>query len=122
MTEKNQQEKNAAERQVGLLVNAFDKAQENGGVWLNKDGKKAPRFYQKGVTISPFNAIILGLHSDQDNYKTNEYTVTRIITRPTSTHCLAKPRNVARAYSQVRKEFLSIGTTGMSTRARKTLM
>ena len=75
MTEKNQQEKNAAERQVGLLVNAFDKAQENGGVWLNKDGKKAPRFYQKGVTISPFNAIILGLHSDQDNYKTNEYTL-----------------------------------------------
>ena len=74
MTEKNQQEKNAAERQVALLVNAFDKAQENGGVWLNKDGKKAPSFYQKGVSISPFNAIILGLHSDQDNYKTNEYT------------------------------------------------
>ena len=42
MTEKNQQEKNAAERQVALLVNAFDKAQENGGVWLNKDGKKSP--------------------------------------------------------------------------------
>lgn len=75
MTEKNQQEKNAAERQVALLVNAFDKAQENGGVWLNKDGKKAPSFYQKGVSISPFNAIILGLHSDQDNYKTNEYTL-----------------------------------------------
>jgi len=75
MTEKNQQEKNAAERQVALLINAFDKAQENGGVWLNKDGKKAPSFYQKGVSISPFNAIILGLHSDQDNYKTNEYTL-----------------------------------------------
>ena len=75
MTEKNQQEKNAAERQVALLVNAFNKAQENGGVWLNKDGKKAPSFYQKGVSISPFNAIILGLHSDQDNYKTNEYTL-----------------------------------------------
>ena len=75
MTEKNQQEKNAAERQVELLVNAFDKAQENGGVWLNKDGKKVPQFYQKGVTVSPFNAIILGLHSDQSNYKTNEYTL-----------------------------------------------
>ena len=75
MTEKNQQEKSAAERQVALLVNAFDKAQENGGVWLNKDGKKAPSFYQKGVSVSPFNAIILGLHSDQDNYKTNEYTL-----------------------------------------------
>ena len=75
MTEKNQQEKSAAERQVALLVNAFDKAQENGGVWLNKDGKKAPSFYEKGVSVSPFNAIILGLHSDQDNYKTNEYTL-----------------------------------------------
>ena len=75
MTEKNQQEKNAAERQVELLTNAFDKAQENGGVWLNKDSKQAPKFYQKGVVISPFNAIILGLHSDQNNYKTNEYTL-----------------------------------------------
>lgn len=75
MTEKNQQEKNAAERQVELLTNAFDKAQENGGVWLNKDGKQAPKFYQKGVVISPFNAIILGLHSDHNNYKTNEYTL-----------------------------------------------
>ena len=51
MTEKNQQEKNAAERQVELLTNAFDKAQENGGVWLNKDSKQAPKFYQKGVVI-----------------------------------------------------------------------
>ena len=42
MTEKNQQEKNAAERQVELLVNAFDKAQENGGVWLNKEWQESP--------------------------------------------------------------------------------
>ena len=75
MTEKNQQEKTAAERQVELLSNAFDRAKENGGVWLNADAKKAPQFYQKGVVISPFNAIILGLHSDQNNYKTNEYTL-----------------------------------------------
>ena len=75
MTEKNQQEKNAAERQVALLSNAFDKAQENGGVWLNRDSKHAPRLYQKSVVISPFNAIILGLHSDQNSYKTNEYTL-----------------------------------------------
>ena len=75
MTEKNQQEKNAAERQAALLANAFDKAQENGGVWLNRDSKQAPRLYQKAVVISPFNAIILGLHSDQNNYKTNAYTL-----------------------------------------------
>jgi antirestriction protein ArdC len=75
MTEKNQQEKNAAQRQVDLLTNAFEMAKENGGVWLNKDSKQAPKFYQKGMAISPFNAIILGLHSDQNNYKTSEYTL-----------------------------------------------
>ena len=75
MTEKNQQEKNAAQRQVDLLTNAFEMAKENGGVWLNKDSKQAPKFYQKGMAISPFNAIILGVHSDQNNYKTSEYTL-----------------------------------------------
>lgn len=75
MTEKNQQEKNAAQRQVDLLTNAFEMAKENSGVWLNKDSKQAPKFYQKGMAISPFNAIILGLHSDQNNYKTSEYTL-----------------------------------------------
>lgn len=75
MTEKNQQEKNAAQRQVDLLTNAFEMAKENGGVWLNKDSKQAPKFYLKGMAISPFNAIILGLHSDQNNYKTSEYTL-----------------------------------------------
>ena len=105
MTEKNQQEKNAAERQVALLVNAFDKAQENGGVWLNKDGKKAPSFYQKGRSMP----------------SSSDFTVTRTTTRPTNTPCSVRPRNVVKAYSQVRKVFLSIGTTGTSTRARKIL-
>ena len=75
MTEKNEQEKMAAERQVELLSSALDKAVENGGVWLNPKGKTAPQFYKKSVTISPFNAIVLGLHSDQNGYKTNEYTL-----------------------------------------------
>jgi len=75
MTEKNQQEKMAAERQVELLSSALDKAAENGGVWLNSKGKTAPQFYKKNVTVSPFNALILGLHSDQNGYKTNEYTL-----------------------------------------------
>jgi hypothetical protein len=51
MTEKNQQEKNAAQRQVDLLTNAFEMAKENGGVWLNKDSKQAPKFYLKGMAI-----------------------------------------------------------------------
>ena len=75
MTEKTPQEKAAMERQTALFEQAFEKAKQNGGVWLNADGKKAPAFYQKGVQISPFNAIVLGLHSDQNNYKTNQYTL-----------------------------------------------
>lgn len=67
MTEKTPQEKAAMERQTSLFEKAFENAKQNGGVWLNNDGKKAPAFYQKGVQISPFNAIVLGLHSDQNN-------------------------------------------------------
>ena len=47
MTEKNQQEKMAAERQVELFTHAFEKAKDNGGVWLDNKGRKAPGLYQK---------------------------------------------------------------------------
>lgn len=75
MTEKNQQEKMAAARQVELFTRAFEKAMDNGGVWLDNKGRKAPGLYQKHLEVSPFNAIILGMHADQHNYKTNQYTL-----------------------------------------------
>lgn len=75
MTEKNQQEKMAAAHQVELFTRAFDKAKDNGGVWLDNKGRKAPGLYQKQLQVSPFNAIILGMHADQHNYKTNQYTL-----------------------------------------------
>lgn len=75
MTEKNQQEKMAAARQVELFTRAFEKAMDNGGVWLDNKGRKAPGLYQKQLRVSPFNAIILGMHADQHNYKTNQYTL-----------------------------------------------
>jgi antirestriction protein ArdC len=75
MEEKNQQEKMAIVRQVELFENAFNKAKENGGMWLNNDGRKAPKLYLKPLQISAFNAIILGMHSDQNGYKTNQYTL-----------------------------------------------
>ena len=34
MQEKNPQEKAAAEKQAELLINAMERAKENGGVWL----------------------------------------------------------------------------------------
>ena len=75
MTEKNQHEQNAADRQVELLINALESAKKNGGVWLNPTGKTKPQFYPKGVTVSPFNSLTLALHSDQNQYKTNQYTL-----------------------------------------------
>ena len=75
MTEKTPQEKAAMDRLTTLFEQAFERASRNGGIWLNQEGKKSPAFYQKGVQISPFNAVILGLHSDQNNYKTNLYTL-----------------------------------------------
>lgn len=75
MTEKNQQEKMAAERQVELFTNAFKKAKENNGIWLTNDGRKAPALYQKHLQVSAFNAIVLGMHAAQNNYKTNQYTL-----------------------------------------------
>lgn len=41
MEEKNQQEKMAIVRQVELFENAFNKAKENGGMWLDNDGRCA---------------------------------------------------------------------------------
>ena len=75
MQEKNPQEKAAAEKQAELLINAMERAKENGGVWLNSSEKTAPRFYPRGVNVSAFNAMTMALHSDQNNYKTNEYTL-----------------------------------------------
>ena len=73
MKQKNQQEMKAAERQVALLVSALDKAKENGGVWLNKDGHPRPKMYPKGVNVSPFNALVMALHTDASNYSTPIY-------------------------------------------------
>ena len=75
MQEKNPQEKAAAEKQAELLINAMERAKQNGGVWLNPSEKTAPRFYPRGVNVSAFNAMTMALHSDQNNYKTNEYTL-----------------------------------------------
>ena len=97
MTEKNQHEKNAAERQVELLINALKSARQNGGVWLNPSSKTAPQFYPKGATVSPFNSLILALHSDQNGYKTNLYTL----------------------FSEAKKAYLSSGITGMSMSTKR---
>lgn len=63
--------KTAAERQVELLSTALGSAPSAKGYWLNTSGKTYPSFYPKGLTVSPFNALIMSLHSDKSGSKTN---------------------------------------------------
>lgn len=71
MKEKSQAEKIAAERQVELLSSALGNAASAKGYWLNASGKTYPRFYPRGLAVSPFNALVMALHSDQTGSKTN---------------------------------------------------
>lgn len=71
MKEKSQAEKIAAERQVELLSSALGNAATAKGYWLNASGKTYPRFYPRGLAVSPFNALVMALHSDQTGSKTN---------------------------------------------------
>ncbi len=75
MKEKSQFEKNAAEKQVELLSEALNNAIGAGGHWLNATGKGYPKFYPKGVAVSPFNALFMALHSDKTGSETNLFTL-----------------------------------------------
>lgn len=75
MNEKSPIEKNAVQKQAGLLIQALTGAGETGRYWLNPSGKTLPRFYPKGVSVSPFNALVMALDSDAKGCKTNLYTL-----------------------------------------------
>lgn len=75
MKEKSQIEKNAEEKQIALLSTALREASNAGGHWLNASGKRFPRFYPQGVSVSPFNALFMALHSDRNGCKTNLFTL-----------------------------------------------
>lgn len=75
MNEKSSIEKNAAQKQAGLLAQALADAGDAGRYWLNPSGKTMPRFYPKGVSVSPFNALVMALDSDAKGCKTNLFTL-----------------------------------------------
>lgn len=75
MKEKSQIEKNAEERQIELLSTALNEASNAGGHWLNAAGKGFPKFYPRGVAVSPFNGLFMALHSDRNGCKTNLFTL-----------------------------------------------
>lgn len=60
--------------QTALLVGALHAASDQDGVWMNRQGKQAPAFMGKDTKISPFNTLVMALHSDANGYKSNLYT------------------------------------------------
>jgi len=75
MAEENINKKTGAERQAEVLVAALERANKNGGSLLNAGQKAMPQFYDKTLRITPVNALIMGMHSDNGEFKTNSYTM-----------------------------------------------
>lgn len=73
MKEKSPQEQAAAEREKELLAGALGGAASSGGYWLNPSGRTAPSFYPKGPEVSPYNALLLGMHADRNGHRTARY-------------------------------------------------
>jgi antirestriction protein ArdC len=67
--------KTGAERQAEVLVAALERANKNGGILLNAWQKAMPQFYDKTLRITPVNALIMAMHSDNGEFKTNSYTM-----------------------------------------------
>ena len=75
MAEENINKKTGAERQVEVLVATLERANKNGGTLLNAGQKAMPQFYDKTLRITPVNALIMAMHSDNGEFKTNSYTM-----------------------------------------------
>ena len=75
MAEENINKKTGAERQAEVLVAALERANKNGGTLLNAGQKAMPQFYDKTLRITPVNALIMAMHSDNGEFKTNSYTM-----------------------------------------------
>ncbi len=60
--------------QTKLLVYATLCAETQNRIWLNGSGKMGAELDSKRMAISPFNALMMSLHSDLMGYKTNVYT------------------------------------------------
>lgn len=75
MAEENINKKTGAERQAEVLFAALERANKNGGTLLNAGQKAMPLFYDKTLRITPVNALIMAMHSDNGEFKTNSYTM-----------------------------------------------
>ena len=71
MKEKSPIEKNAERKQIDLPSEALNGASNANGYWLNASGKGYPKFHPRGVSVSPFNALFMALHSDKNGCGSN---------------------------------------------------
>ena len=71
MKEKSPIEKNAERKQIDLLSEALNGASNANGYWLIASGKGYPKFHPRGVSVSPFNALFMALHSDKNGCGSN---------------------------------------------------
>ena len=69
------QKQTGKERQAAFLVSALERVSQHDGVLLNGTMKQTPRFYDKNLRVSPVNALIMAIHSDMGNYRTNSYVL-----------------------------------------------
>lgn len=75
MAEENINKKTGAERHAEILVATLERANKNGGTLLNAGQKAMPQFYDKTLRITPVNALVMAMHSDSGEFKTNSYTM-----------------------------------------------
>ena len=54
-----------------MLSEALNGASNTNGYWLNASGKGYPKFHPRGVSVSPFNALFMALHSDKNGCGSN---------------------------------------------------
>lgn len=62
------------ERQKEVLIEALERAAKENGLFLNTNYKQQPHFYNKELQITPVNSLMMAMHSDNGNFKSNAYT------------------------------------------------
>ena len=66
--------KSGLERQKEVLIEALERAAKENGLFLNTNYKQQPHFYNKELQITPVNSLMMAMHSDNGNFKSNAYT------------------------------------------------
>lgn len=66
--------KTGLERQKEILIEALERAAKENGLFLNTNYKQQPHFYNKELQITPVNSLMMAMHSDNGNFKSNAYT------------------------------------------------